>query len=152
MDSAIRGTEAITAAIRITRTRMQPRIMIPIIRTRITPIRMPTALRHSSTLLSNSSTVRRHSSSTIRRNNSNSTLLRRTLLSSNTVKGLRPRNKPRRSRTRLLAMLRHRRRNPVPTPARMASGTVLAKSLLNKTPSKTARLHAASPVGAALLH
>jgi hypothetical protein len=144
-----------------TDTDMQRPTTTPITRTRITPIRMRTALRNSSITgqLRNSNmalrnTGLRNSNSTVlrrtgRRNNSSSTLPRRTVLRNNssTVKDLRrPRNKPRRSRTRLLAIPRHRR-NPAPTPARMASGTVLAKSLLSKTPSKTARLHAASPKG-----
>jgi hypothetical protein len=159
LDSAIRGTAAITA-IRIILTRTQLRTTIPIIRTRITPIRMRTGLRPSSTLHSNNSmalprrTVPRSSNSTVLRrtdrSNSSNTLLRRTVhRNSSTVKGhrlRRPRSKPRRSRTRLRAIQRHRLRNPAPTPARMASGTVSAKSL----PSKTARLACSVPKGALL--
>jgi hypothetical protein len=155
----IPGTAAITA-IRIILTPIQLRTMIPIIRTRITPIRMLTGrLRNSSSMVRNNRMVLRrtdlrnssrtvlrrmvlrHSSKTALRNtvrrNSSSTVLRPTLR--------RPRSKRCHSRIRLRAT-RRRLRNPAATKARMASGIVSVKPL----PNNSLRLHAAYQRDAAL--
>jgi hypothetical protein len=148
----IPGTAAITA-IRIIPTRIQLRTMIPIIRTRITPIRMLTGrLRNSNSMVHNNRmllrrterhnssstvlrrTVLRRSSKTALRNtdlrNSSSTVLRRTLR--------RPRSKPCHSRTRHLAT-RRRLRNPAATKVRTASGIVSVNPFPNNSCARMQR-------------